>query len=159
MCIRDRLLALAGGAKTEKMKFGHHGANHPVQSLTSKEVFITSQNHGFVISEETLPESATITHRSLFDGSIEGFEIAEKNILSGEPIPVFNDGDMQRDFTYIDDIVAGVIACLNKPPISNENAPLHRIYNIGNNHSASRCCKWTVRVKHLTSDWCLSQRG
>ena len=58
-----------------------------------------------------------------------------KNILSGEPIPVFNDGDMQRDFTYIDDIVAGVIACLNKPPILNGNAPLHRIYNIGNNHS------------------------
>ena len=58
-----------------------------------------------------------------------------KNILSGEPISVFNDGDMQRDFTYIDDIVAGVIACLNKPPISKVMAPLHRIYNIGNNHA------------------------
>ena len=58
-----------------------------------------------------------------------------KNILSGEPIPVFNDGDMQRDFTYIDDIVAGVIACLNKPSISKGTAPLHRIYNIGNNHA------------------------
>tara|TARA_B100000427_G_scaffold283089_1_gene255205 strand:+ start:143 stop:1123 length:981 start_codon:yes stop_codon:yes gene_type:complete len=58
-----------------------------------------------------------------------------KNILSGEPIPVFNDGDMQRDFTYIDDIVAGVIACLNKPSISKGMAPPHRIYNIGNNHA------------------------
>ena len=58
-----------------------------------------------------------------------------KNIFSGEPIPVFNNGDMQRDFTYIDDIVAGVIACLNKPPVSGATAPLHRIYNIGNNRS------------------------
>ena len=63
------------------MKNGHRGGNHPVKQIKTGRIEITSQNHGFVISEQTLPESATITHRSLFDGSIEGFEIAEKNIF------------------------------------------------------------------------------
>ena len=68
-------LALAAGAKTEKMKFGHHGANHPVQDLGSGKVLITSQNHGFAVDEASLPEDVEATHRSLFDGSLQGIAI------------------------------------------------------------------------------------
>ncbi|MGK0297788.1 MAG: carbamoyl-phosphate synthase small subunit [Gammaproteobacteria bacterium] len=72
ICLGYQLLALAAGAKTEKMKFGHHGANHPVQDLNDKRVLITSQNHGFAVDEATLPKEFTATHRSLFDGSLQG---------------------------------------------------------------------------------------
>jgi carbamoyl-phosphate synthase small subunit len=72
ICLGYQLLALASGAKTEKMKFGHHGANHPVQDLNDKRVLITSQNHGFSVDEATLPKELTATHRSLFDGSLQG---------------------------------------------------------------------------------------
>jgi carbamoyl-phosphate synthase small subunit len=66
------LLALASGAVTRKMKFGHHGANHPVQDLDTKVVLITSQNHGFAVDEASLPSTLRATHRSLFDGSLQG---------------------------------------------------------------------------------------
>ncbi len=72
ICLGHQILALASGAKTEKMKFGHHGANHPVQDLASKKVTITSQNHGFAVNEESLPSSLEVTHRSLFDNTIQG---------------------------------------------------------------------------------------
>ena len=72
ICLGHQLLALASGACTMKMKFGHHGANHPVQDLDSKRVMITSQNHGFAVDEDSLPEHLTATHRSLFDGSLQG---------------------------------------------------------------------------------------
>ncbi len=78
ICLGHQLLALALGAQTEKMKFGHHGANHPVQDLDSKRVMITAQNHGFSVSEKNLPSALKITHRSLFDGSIQGLEVAGK---------------------------------------------------------------------------------
>jgi len=74
ICLGHQLLGLASGAKTVKMKFGHHGANHPVQSIITGQVFITSQNHGFMVDERTLPETLCVTHRSLFDGSIQGIE-------------------------------------------------------------------------------------
>jgi len=74
ICLGHQLLGLASGAKTVKMKFGHHGANHPVQNITTGQVIITSQNHGFMVDEETLPETLCVTHRSLFDGSIQGIE-------------------------------------------------------------------------------------
>ena len=77
ICLGHQLLALAAGAKTEKMKFGHHGANHPVQELSSGKVMITSQNHGFAVDEATLPDNVEATHRSLFDGTLQG--IAFKN--------------------------------------------------------------------------------
>ena len=77
ICLGHQLLALAGGAKTMKMKFGHHGANHPVQHRASGRVMITSQNHGFAVDPETLPDDVEITHESLFDGSLQG--IAFKN--------------------------------------------------------------------------------
>lgn len=72
ICLGHQLLSLAMGAKTVKMKFGHHGANHPVQDLDTKQVFITSQNHGFAVDEDSLPETLRATHRSLFDGSLQG---------------------------------------------------------------------------------------
>ena len=72
ICLGHQILALASGAQTEKMKFGHHGANHPVQDLESKQVMITSQNHGFAVREEGLPDNLEVTHRSLFDNTIQG---------------------------------------------------------------------------------------
>ncbi len=74
ICLGHQLLGLASGASTIKMKFGHHGANHPVQDLESKQVMITSQNHGFAVNEDTLPDNLVATHRSLFDGSLQGIK-------------------------------------------------------------------------------------
>jgi carbamoyl-phosphate synthase small subunit len=72
ICLGHQLLALASGAQTVKMKFGHHGANHPVQDLATGQVAITSQNHGFAVDERSLPAHLVPTHRSLFDGSLQG---------------------------------------------------------------------------------------
>lgn len=74
ICLGHQLLALASGARTLKMKFGHHGANHPVQDLATGQVLITSQNHGFAVDEASLPPDLRATHRSLFDGSLQGVE-------------------------------------------------------------------------------------
>jgi carbamoyl-phosphate synthase small subunit len=78
ICLGHQLLALACGASTVKMKFGHHGANHPVQDLTSGQVMITSQNHGFAVEEASLPANMKATHRSLFDGSLQGIHRTDK---------------------------------------------------------------------------------
>jgi len=78
ICLGHQLLALACGAKTVKMKFGHHGANHPVKDLATGTVMISSQNHGFVVDESTLPDTLTVTHRSLFDGTVQGLAHKEK---------------------------------------------------------------------------------
>ena len=72
ICLGHQILALASGARTEKMKFGHHGANHPVQRLSDGTVMVTSQNHGFTVSETDLPDTLEVTHRSLFDGTLQG---------------------------------------------------------------------------------------
>ena len=77
ICLGHQILALAVGARTLKMKFGHHGANHPVLDLATRKVYITSQNHGFAVDEKTLPANARITHISLFDGSLQGFELTD----------------------------------------------------------------------------------
>ena len=77
ICLGHQLLGLAGGARTLKMKFGHHGANHPVIDLDSGRVMISSQNHGFAVDEATLPKNVRATHRSLFDGSLQGIEFTE----------------------------------------------------------------------------------
>jgi len=74
ICLGHQIMALASGARTVKMKFGHHGANHPVQDLDSGKVLITSQNHGFAVDADTLPANCRVTHVSLFDGSLQGFE-------------------------------------------------------------------------------------
>ncbi len=78
ICLGHQLLALACGAKTQKMKFGHHGANHPVQDLSNKKVMITSQNHGFAVDESSLPDNVEATYRSLFDGSLQGIHRTDK---------------------------------------------------------------------------------
>ena len=78
ICLGHQILALASGARTNKMKFGHHGANHPVQNLSDKTVMVTSQNHGFTVSEQDLPDTLEVTHRSLFDGTLQG--IARKDV-------------------------------------------------------------------------------
>ncbi len=77
ICLGHQIMGLAVGAKTLKMKFGHHGANHPVEALGEKHVAITSQNHGFAVDAATLPENARATHASLFDGSLQGFELLD----------------------------------------------------------------------------------
>jgi carbamoyl-phosphate synthase small subunit len=74
ICLGHQILGLAGGARTVKMKFGHHGANHPVQDLATGQVLITSQNHGFAVDEDSLPDNLRATHRSLFDGTLQGIE-------------------------------------------------------------------------------------
>jgi len=78
ICLGHQIMALASGAKTLKMKFGHHGANHPVQDLDTKQVLITSQNHGFAVDASTLPANCRVTHVSLFDGSLQGFARTDK---------------------------------------------------------------------------------
>ena len=78
ICLGHQLLALACGARTEKMKFGHHGANHPVQDLAGGQVMITSQNHGFAVEESSLPTNLKATHRSLFDGTLQGIHRTDK---------------------------------------------------------------------------------
>ncbi len=78
ICLGHQILGLAAGARTVKMKFGHHGANHPVQELESGRVFITCQNHGFAVDESTLPAGVKPTHRSLFDGSLQGIAFREQ---------------------------------------------------------------------------------
>ena len=92
ICLGHQLLALTSGAKTVKMKFGHHGANHPVEALKNKTVLITSQNHGFAVDEETLPDNVSVTHRSLFDGSIQGIERLDKDAFSFQGHPEASPG-------------------------------------------------------------------
>ena len=92
ICLGHQLLALASGGKTEKMKFGHHGANHPVRDLDSGRVLITSQNHGFAVRESSLPERLRITHRSLFDGTIQGLERRDKPAFSFQGHPEASPG-------------------------------------------------------------------
>ncbi len=92
ICLGHQLLALASGAKTVKMKFGHHGANHPVQDLDAGSVMITSQNHGFAVDEETLPQNLRATHRSLFDGSLQGIHRTDKPAFSFQGHPEASPG-------------------------------------------------------------------
>ena len=92
ICLGHQLLALAGGAKTEKMKFGHHGANHPVQDLATGQVMITSQNHGFAVDEESLPDTLHATHRSLFDGSLQGIAFKDRPAFSFQGHPEASPG-------------------------------------------------------------------
>ncbi|MDO6460802.1 glutamine-hydrolyzing carbamoyl-phosphate synthase small subunit [Granulosicoccaceae sp. 1_MG-2023] len=92
ICLGHQLLALACGAKTRKMEFGHHGANHPVQDLESGVVMITSQNHGFAVDEASLPGNVKATHRSLFDGTLQGIHLTDKPAFSFQGHPEASPG-------------------------------------------------------------------
>jgi carbamoyl-phosphate synthase small subunit len=92
ICLGHQLLALASGAKTEKMKFGHHGANHPVKDLARDVVMITSQNHGFAVDESSLPSNLNVTHVSLFDKSLQGIERTDKPAFSFQGHPEASPG-------------------------------------------------------------------
>jgi carbamoyl-phosphate synthase small subunit len=92
ICLGHQLLGLAAGAKTIKMKFGHHGANHPVQDLATRKVMITSQNHGFAVDPATLPPNVRPTHVSLFDGSLQGIELTDKPAFSFQGHPEASPG-------------------------------------------------------------------
>ena len=92
ICLGHQLLALASGARTVKMKFGHHGANHPVQDLGTGAVMISSQNHGFAVDESTLPDCLRATHRSLFDGSLQGIHRSDRPAFSFQGHPEASPG-------------------------------------------------------------------
>jgi carbamoyl-phosphate synthase small subunit len=100
ICLGHQLLGLASGAKTIKMKFGHHGANHPVQDLETKRVFITSQNHGFAVDEKTLPSNVRATHRSLFDGSLQGIERTDVPAFSFQGHPEASPGPHEVGYLF-----------------------------------------------------------
>ncbi|MEX1265633.1 MAG: glutamine-hydrolyzing carbamoyl-phosphate synthase small subunit, partial [Woeseia sp.] len=110
ICLGHQLLALACGAKTMKMKFGHHGANHPVQDLRSGRVMITSQNHGFAVDEASLPDNVEATHRSLFDGSLQGIRLKGRSAFSFQGHPEASPGPhdllplFERFISDMDDI-------------------------------------------------------
>lgn len=101
ICLGHQLLGLASGAKTSKMPFGHHGANHPVQDLDSQRVMITSQNHGFQIDENSLPANVRVTHRSLFDGTVQGIELTDQVAFSFQGHPEASPGP--HDVAYLFD--------------------------------------------------------
>lgn len=101
ICLGHQIMALASGATTLKMKFGHHGANHPVQDLDSKKVMITSQNHGFAVDASTLPANCRVTHVSLFDGSLQGFARTDKPAFCFQGHPEASPGP--TDVAYLFD--------------------------------------------------------
>jgi carbamoyl-phosphate synthase small subunit len=92
ICLGHQLLALASGAKTVKMKFGHHGANHPVQEIATGRVMISSQNHGFAVDEASLPANLVATYRSLFDGSLQGIKRTDVPAFSFQGHPEASPG-------------------------------------------------------------------
>jgi carbamoyl-phosphate synthase small subunit len=100
ICLGHQLLALASGAKTVKMKFGHHGANHPVQDLADKRVFITSQNHGFAVNAATLPANVRATHVSLFDGSLQGITRTDQPAFSFQGHPEASPGPHEMSYLF-----------------------------------------------------------
>jgi len=100
ICLGHQLMGLALGARTVKMKFGHRGANHPVQDMQSKRVMITSQNHGFAVDTATLPANTRVTHVSLFDGTLQGFELTDKPAFCFQGHPEASPGPHDVDYLF-----------------------------------------------------------
>jgi carbamoyl-phosphate synthase small subunit len=100
ICLGHQLLALALGAETQKMKLGHRGANHPVKDLETGRIEITSQNHGFVVKRNSLPVGVSETHRSLFDGSLEGIKLDDKPIFSVQYHPEASPGPQDSHYLF-----------------------------------------------------------
>ncbi len=109
ICLGHQLLGLASGAQTVKMKFGHHGANHPVQDLEHKTVMISSQNHGFAVDEESLPDNLRATHKSLFDGSLQGIHRTDKPAFGFQGHPEASPGphDVAPVFDHFIELMKG----------------------------------------------------
>lgn len=108
ICLGHQLMALASGGKTMKMKFGHHGANHPVQDLDTRQVLITSQNHGFAVDPASLPANCRVTHVSLFDGSLQGFARTDKPAFCFQGHPEASPGP--TDVAYLFDRFIGLMS-------------------------------------------------
>lgn len=106
ICLGHQILALASGAKTEKMSHGHHGANHPVQDLANKTVMVTSQNHGFTVSDSDLPATLAVTHRSLFDGTVQGISRTDTPAYSFQGHPEASPGPHDAKYLFDAFIVA-----------------------------------------------------
>ena len=121
ICLGHQLLALASGAKTVKMKFGHHGGNHPVQDARTSKVLITTQNHGFAVDEETLPENLEATHYSLFDGSLQGLQRTDKAAFSFQGHPEASPGPHDVSLLF-DQFVANI-----KRYLENSRCPKEQI--------------------------------
>ena len=100
ICLGHQILSLALGAKTKKMSLGHRGANHPVKDLTTNKVEITSQNHGFEVDYKSVPKNVKVTHKSLFDGSIEGIEVKNKKLFSVQYHPEANPGPQDSKYLF-----------------------------------------------------------
>lgn len=100
ICLGHQLIALAIGAKTVKMRFGHHGANHPVLDVDNNKVMITSQNHGFAVDVDTLPVNTRVTHYSLFDGSLQGFELTDRPVFCFQGHPEASPGPRDVDYLF-----------------------------------------------------------
>ncbi|HXV08145.1 MAG TPA: glutamine-hydrolyzing carbamoyl-phosphate synthase small subunit [Burkholderiales bacterium] len=100
ICLGHQLLGLASGARTMKMKFGHHGANHPVQDLDTGRVMITSQNHGFAVDMDTLPDNCRVTHKSLFDGTLQGFARTDRPAFCFQGHPEASPGPHDVDYLF-----------------------------------------------------------
>ena len=100
ICLGHQILSLALGAKTKKMSLGHRGANHPVKNLTTNKVEITSQNHGFEVDSKSVPKHIRVTHKSLFDGSIEGIEVKNKKLFSVQYHPEANPGPQDSKYLF-----------------------------------------------------------
>jgi carbamoyl-phosphate synthase small subunit len=107
ICLGHQLMAQASGAKTLKMRFGHHGANHPVQDVDTKQVLITSQNHGFAVDAASLPSNCRVTHVSLFDGSLQGFARTDKPAFCFQGHPEASPGP--QDIAYLFDRFVGLM--------------------------------------------------
>lgn len=100
ICLGHQLIGLASGAKTVKMKHGHHGANHPVQNVQTGQVLITSQNHGFAVDEATLPQCVYATHRSLFDGTLQGLSFNDRPVFSFQGHPESSPGPHEAEIFF-----------------------------------------------------------
>jgi carbamoyl-phosphate synthase small subunit len=108
ICLGHQLLALASGARTLKMKFGHHGANHPVKDVDTGQVLITSQNHGFAVDPDSMPDNLRVTHVSLFDGSNQGIARVDVPAFSFQGHPEASPGP--HDVAYLFDRFIGTLA-------------------------------------------------
>jgi carbamoyl-phosphate synthase small subunit len=126
ICLGHQLLALASGAKTLKMKFGHHGANHPVKDMDTGQVLITSQNHGFAVDGDSLPKNLRATHVSLFDGSLQGIARTDVPAFSFQGHPEASPGPHDVAYLFdrfLDTMTRGAVAL---PPRSIARNKRHR---------------------------------